>query len=165
MAVQQVVINVSGGANTTINVLPLPSPSELGPHVSEDEERATAAAFLGTLSASARDDARRNRISEAEARTLNLTPDTSGAEQDAGLRVGESFRQWGDAVQSVASAIAEDDEVNEFIDAAAGGHWSTAFEKFKMVARHVLQCDEDVDGQGAGERDKVHLMNHGITHG
>lgn len=141
MAVQQVVIHVSGGTNT-FNI-PLPNPAELGPQVSEEEERATATAFLATVRSSTQEDVRRGRINEEGAQVLDLVPSTDGEEQDAALRMGESLIQWGDAIQNMVSAVMEDEAVNEFVDAAAEGDLNTAFQKFKDMARLVLECDSN----------------------
>ena len=69
-----------------------------------------------------REDARRGQINEEGAQTLDLVPNTDGEEQSAALRVGERFRQREDEIQRVVNAIAEDEAVNEFVDAAAAGN-------------------------------------------
>lgn len=149
MAAQQVVIHVSGGTNT-FNVLPLPDPAELGPQVTEEAERATATAFFSTLAALVREEARRGRISEEGLRVLNVhvVPSAEGEEQDAAVKLAESCREWGDAIQSVLNANAEDEAVNEFVDATEEGDLNTAFQKFKDMAQRVLECDSDGIGTG-----------------
>lgn len=54
--------------------LALPSAADLG--ISEEEEKSTAAAFVGCVGAAAQHDRRGRRISDDQARTLSLRPQT-----------------------------------------------------------------------------------------
>ncbi len=65
--------------------LDLPSARELG--VSEDEERATAAAILGCVGESARKDA---TLTEEQSSALQLQPSTKSEEEDTAVLVGRT---------------------------------------------------------------------------
>ena len=71
------------GSNNSVSIV-LPSAKELG--ISEDEERATAAAVLGSVSEFARKDP---ELTEEQSKALQLQPSTKNSEEDNAVLVGK----------------------------------------------------------------------------
>lgn len=76
MASPQLLVSPTDEEDKTF-ALSLPSATDLD--ISEDEEKSTAAAFVGCMSAAAQNDHRGRRISDGQARRLILRPQTGTA--------------------------------------------------------------------------------------
>ena len=77
-------LDCTHGSRNSVSIA-LPSTRELG--ISEDEERATAAAILGCVGESARKDA---TLTEEQSTALQLQPSTRCEEEDTAVLVGRT---------------------------------------------------------------------------